>query len=579
MTDPRPDGFHSLDRMLRAAEARVTQGISPTGLASAISDWMIHLGRAPGMQLGLAERAASDAARWGLWLLRAGVLGAQDAPPGRDAAADPRFADPAWRQPPLPALTQAFLLAESWWLQTTRDVPGLARRHADQVNMLMRLTLDLASPANIPWVNPTVVARTMAEGGQNLARGVGYWLEDLDRHLAGRPPAGVEAFRVGQEVAATPGQVVFRNELMELIQYSPTTPEVRAEPVLIVPAWIMKYYILDLGAQNSLVRWLVAQGRTVFIVSWKNPDARDRDVGLDDYRRLGVMAALDAVARIVPGQRIHACGYCLGGTILAIAAATMARDGDERLASLSLLAAQVDFADAGELMVFVDESEVTFLEDMMWDQGYLDTHQMSGAFQAMRSTDLVWSRAIRTYLLGEREPMTDLMAWNADQTRMPARMHGEYLRGLFLENRLTAGRFAVEGRVIALSDIRAPIFVVGTSKDHIAPWRSVYKAALFTDAELTFVLTTGGHNAGIVSEPGHDHRSFRIATRHHGDRYLDPDSWAARAEPREGSWWPAWGAWLDARGAGGMAPPPAMGAPDAGLPPLCPAPGTYVMTK
>jgi polyhydroxyalkanoate synthase len=323
------------------------------------------------------------------------------------------------------------------------------------------------------------------------------------------------------------------------------------------------------------VRFLTERGHTVFMASWKNPGPEDRDLSMEDYRKLGVMAALDAVSAIVPDRRVHGVGYCLGGTLLAIAAATMARDGDERLKTVSFFAAQADFKEAGELTLFINESQLSFLEDMMWEQGFLDTKQMAGAFQMLRSNDLVWSRIVHDYLMGERAPMTDLMAWNADATRMPYRMHTEYLRHLFLDNDLAEGRYRAGGKQVALTSIRTPLFAVGTEQDHVAPWHSVYKFHLLTDTDVTFLLTSGGHNAGIVSEPGHPRRHYRVAAKRNADNYVDPEVWVAETPPREGSWWPHWSDWLAAH-SGALVAPPAMGAPQAGYPPLGDAPGSYV---
>jgi polyhydroxyalkanoate synthase len=372
-----------------------------------------------------------------------------------------------------------------------------------------------------------------------------------------------------------PGKVVFRNRLIELLQYAPATDTVYAEPILIVPAWIMKYYILDLSPENSLVRYLIQQGFTVFMISWKNPTADDRDLGLADYVRLGVEAALDAMETIVPHRRIHAVGYCLGGTVLSTVAAAMARDGDDRLKSMTLFAAQTDFTEAGELTLFVDEAQVSFLEHMMADQGFLDTKQMAGAFQLLRSNDLIWSKIVHSYLMGERQPMFDLLAWNADTTRMPYRMHSEYLRRFFLKNDLAAGRYEVGGRPVSLRDIHIPIFAVSTITDHVAPWRSVYKIQMLTHADVTFVLSNGGHNAGVVNPPGRPNRHHQIATHTEQETYLDPDAWQRAAARHEGSWWPCWRDWLVRQSSEKVAPPKT----GAGRKPLGDAPGTYVLAS
>ena len=567
-----------LDRSLHAAMARFTTGVSPMTLVGAYADWAAHLSHSPGKQLRLTEKAVRKWLRLVTYANRSAFTSEGREPCIEPLPQDRRFVGEAWQKRPYDLIYQSFLLTQQWWHNATTGVRGVNAQNERIVAFGTRQWLDVFSPSNYLLGNPEVVERTRAEMGMNLVRGAQNFVEDLERMAAGRGPVGTDAFEVGRNVAVTRGKVVYRNRLIELIQYAPATANVRSDPVLIVPAWIMKYYILDLSPHNSLVKYLTGQGYTVFMISWKNPGPADRDLSMEDYRLLGVMAALDAVSAIVPGGKVHAAGYCIGGTLLTIAAAAMARDNDERLRSATFFASQTDFTEAGELMLFINESQLAFLEDVMWEQGFLDSRQMAGTFQMLRSNDLIWSRMVRTYLMGEREAMTDLNAWNADATRMPYRQHAEYLRRLFLDNDLAEGRYPVDGRPVAVSDIRVPIFSVGTESDHVAPWRSVYKLNLLTDAEVTFLLTSGGHNAGIVSEPGHPHRHYRIASKTADDHYVDPEVWLQTTPPRDGSWWPAWVAWLDAH-AGPRGAPPKMGKVAGAYAPLCDAPGTYVLER
>lgn len=569
MNDPKDE----LDRTLHAAIAKWTRGLSPASLLLAWSDWAIHLAAQP------ARSAQVLMLRPWLNALRMEGQGTEQAPAHPPARAyDPRLADRCWDEWPFSIYRQAFRAGEQSLRDLTEGVPGVERHHGRVVAFAAQQLQLLLSPANSLATHPLALRRTVASAGMNLLQGAQNWADDLQRNLQHLPPKGAEDFVPGQRVACTPGKVVLRNRLMELIQYAPTTPTVHPEPVLIMSAWIMKFYILDLSPHNSLIRYLVDKGHTVFAISWKNPEAADADLGIEDYLAQGLMASLDAVEAIVPAQRIHALGYCLGGTLLAIGAAAMARDHDKRLASVTLLAAQTDFTEPGELGLFIDESQLTFLEDVMARQGYLDSSQMAGAFALLRAVDLIWTPMVHNYLLGERAPMTDLMAWNADGTRMPYRMHADYLRSLFLENDLAEGRFRVKGRPVSLGDIKAPIFAVGTRTDHVAPWPSVYKLNLLCDTDISFVLTDGGHNAGIVSEPGHPHRGYQLLRRAAGAPYVPPEAYEAGAQRIEGSWWPALQAWL-ADHSGARRKPPRMGDARRGLAPVCDAPGRYVLSR
>ncbi len=570
--EEKPSGPTAPDRLFHAVMARFTGGISPGSLALAFADWAVHLSHSPGKQQKLQEKALRKAMRFGLYVMRQ-LSGHRCGPCINPLVQDERFLAPQWQQWPFFFIYQSFLLQQQWWHNATTGIGGMSEHHEEVVSFAARQWLDMMSPVNFILTNPEVLEATLGEGGRNLLRGCEYLIEDWERAIGGHPPVGTEKFRPGKEVAITPGRVVYRNRLMELIQYAPQTAQVFEKPLLIVPAWIMKYYVLDLSPHNSLVNYLVGRGHTVYMISWCNPDAEDRDLGMDAYVQMGLLEALEQVRRRSAGQQVQTVGYCLGGTLLAITAAWLAQQHHKDIASMTLLAAQTDFTEAGELRLFIDESQLDYLDDLMWNQGYLDNRQMAGAFQLLRSHDLIWSRMVSHYLLGRRETLNDLMAWNADATRMPYRMHSEYLRRLFLNNDLFAGRYSINGRPLALSDIRVPAFLVATEKDHVAPWRSVYKLNLSYSADLTFLLTSGGHNAGITSEPGHPRRSYRMTLFPQNENYIDPERWYQQTTPEPGSWWPRWAEWLERE----QKLIPATPIPPSDIPGLPDAPGSYVL--
>ena len=566
---------HPLDRLRNAMLARTSLPLSPGTLALAYTDWITHLNMYPAKQGELCAKGANQCVRLSQWI-KCELEHKHPSPCIESMPHDRRFRDEEWQQWPFNLLYQAFLLQQEWWNDATQDVRGMHLHHEHMVNFLTRQVLDMASPSNFLWTNPKALKATFDEGGDNLKRGFEYFEDDVNRFIQGAPPRGAEDFPVGKRVAVTPGKVVLQNRLIELIQYTPTTAQVKPQPILIVPAWIMKYYILDLGPEDSLVKYLVGHGYTVFMISWKNPGPPERDLGFDDYRQLGVMAALDAINAIVPNRKIHGVGYCLGGTLLTVTAAHMARVNDERLHSMTLLASLTDFSEPGELGLFIDPSEIVWLDDIMWERGYLGGARMRSTFFYLRSLDMIWSRRVRDYLLGRPSAMFDLMAWNSDTTNMPHRMHSEYLQRFYLNNDLVEGHLEIDDEPVMLLDIRVPIFTVGTTSDHIAPWRAVYTINRVTRTEVSFVLTTGGHNVGVVNPPGPRPSQYQMNTRHPNDKYLSADAFHQRSEWHEGSWWPTWEHWLAERSDQEVAPPPT-GAPDAGYRILSDAPGTYVL--
>ncbi len=507
------------------------------------------------------------------------MIGAADAPTAAPVIqADPkdrRFKDEAWKENEVfDFIKQSYLLSARFVQDVVGQAEGLDRKTAQKVDFYSRQFIDAMSPSNFLLTNPEVLRKTAETGGENLLRGLNNLLGDLERgkgKLAIKM-TDMDAFKLGENIAVTPGKIVFQNELMQLIQYAPTTPQVLKRPLLILPPWINKFYILDLRPKNSLVRWATSQGHTVFIVSWVNPDEHMAEKGFEDYMTDGVFDALRAIEQATGERDVNAIGYCLGGTLLACTLAWMKAHGDDRIKSATFLVTMTDFAEAGELSVFIDEEQLAQLEAKMERQGVLQGVDMASTFNMLRANDLIWSFVVNNYLLGNEPFQFDLLYWNSDATRMPAKMHSYYLRNMYHANKLAKGELELAGQRIDLGTVDVPVYFVSTREDHIAPWRSTYRGTQLLGGEKRFVLAASGHIAGVVNPPGSGKYSHWV----NNTLPATPEEWFAGAQEMAGSWWPDWHRWACAQAPETV---PAREPGGSGLTPLEDAPGSYVRVK
>ncbi|MBL8709023.1 MAG: class I poly(R)-hydroxyalkanoic acid synthase [Rhodospirillaceae bacterium] len=511
-----------------------------------------------------------------LWQTTAARMMGQEAPPviapGKD---DRRFKDSAWQENQVfDYIKQSYLLTARWLQNTVREVEGLDDKTAKKVDFYTRQFVDAMAPSNFVMTNPEVLRTTLESGGENLVKGLENLLEDLERGN-GKLKISMtdrEAFEVGSNIAVQPGKVVFQNELLQLIQYTPTTEKVAKRPLLIIPPWINKFYILDLKPQNSFVKWAVDQGQTVFMISWVNPDERLAEKTFADYMLEGPLAAIEAICGGLGEKSVNVIGYCLGGTLLACLLSYLETKKKSHLvASATFLTTMIDFAEAGELSVFIDEEQLSALEQKMNERGYLEGHEMAATFNMLRANDLIWSFVINNYLLGKEPFPFDLLYWNADSTRMPAAMHSFYLRNMYQKNLLIQpGGIELGGVAIDLAKVAQPSFVLATREDHIAPWHAAYAATRTYRGPVTFVLAASGHIAGVVNPPAANKYCHWIGS---GKYPKDPEDWLAGAQQRPGSWWPEWRKWIAAFADGEVA----ARQPGTGkLKALENAPGSYV---
>jgi polyhydroxyalkanoate synthase len=504
------------------------------------------------------------------------MLGEAAQPVIAPAADDRRFKDDAWNENVVfDYIKQSYLLTARWLQHNVREVEGLDDKTAKKVDFYTRQFVDAMAPSNFVLTNPEVLRTTMESGGDNLLKGLNHLLDDLDRGKGKLQikMTDLDAFEVGKNLAVTPGMVVYQTDLMQLIQYSPTTEKVARRPLLIIPPWINKFYILDLREKNSLIKWAVSEGHTVFVISWVNPDEHLAHKSFEDYMVEGPLAALDAMEKATGQRDANVVGYCLGGTLLASTLAYMAAKGDDRFASATYLTTMVDFTEAGELGVFIDEEQLQALEAKMNKQGYLDGSAMATTFNMLRANDLIWSFVVNNYLMGKEPFPFDLLYWNSDSTRMPAAMHSFYLRKMYQENKLAQpGGISLLDTPIDLTKIKTPTFILATREDHIAPWKSAYAATRFYGGPTRFVLSASGHIAGVVNPPGANKYNYWVNAK----LPATPDAWFEGAEQHPGSWWPEWSKWLG-KHAGGKVDARNPGESD--LPAIEAAPGSYARTR
>jgi polyhydroxyalkanoate synthase len=570
--------LRTIDQMWNANPLREVVPVDWAEIARALRIVWLRSLRKPSAALAVADinqdlwRSAVDVWQEAgqRWL---GMTGAAPDSGSSAPATDKRFAAPEWHtNPAYRALQQIYLLASDWLLQQG-DVHDMDEAEQQRINFHLRQFVDAMSPTLILLSNPVALQRAVETGGISIAAGAANLIADLQ---AGRlSMVDTQAFAPGRNLALTPGKVVHRNRLMELIQYAPTTKKVHKTPLLILPPWINKYYILDMQPKNSLVGYLVEQGFSVFLISWKNPDASMDEIGIEDYMDLGPLEASDVVREITGSPAVNAMGYCIGGTLLTMTLATLAAKGDKRFNSASFMVSLQDFSRVGDTAVFMDEPGVDMIEQQMMERGYLDSREMSNMFNLLRSNDLIWANVVNNYLMGSRPPAFDLLYWNSDGTRMARTAHSWYLRNTYVENNLIEpGKIRLKGEALDLGRIRQDTYAVGAEKDHIVPWDAAWRITQLFGGEVRFVRASSGHIAGIINPPGSKGAYW---TRETGDGAAsNPEQWLQSASRHEGSWWLDWTAWLSAR-SGRKSVPPRMGS--AKYPPLQDAPGTYVMEK